>query len=464
MKLFAVGALLAWGVLSFGAVYPWAYEPLTLGTLVVGAWLYLSQPGRSWRGAALAAGLLLIPVLLQQLPVPATWIETMAPANVRLRDALYVGLPQRQWLPLTVSPAATTRLLIFLAAGIVWVAGLKHVLHKQIAPASLAVLIIAIGTVVALEGLIQQATFNGKIYWFWESFGGVTNNYFGPFVNRNHFAGWMLMAGAIGAGFFIGSLTSIPGPYKPGLRERILWLGTRDVSYALLTGSALAIMMMSIIWTRSRSGAIGTSVMVVLLAVAAFAEGGRRAARRAAAMLIVLLIGGAIWKGVDALGSWYADTTTLEWRLVLWQDSLPALRDLWRFGSGLNTYGLVMLVYPQTDLSVHAQQAHNDYLQLAIEGGALVLVPWLLGAITFASIAWRKLRAPQDQRTWWIRAGALAGLCGIAVQEISDFSLQMPGAALLFATAIAIVLHEPSPADHSKGQRRRRSITPPTPS
>ena len=76
------------------------------------------------------------------------------------------------------------------------------------------------------------------------------------------------------------------------------------------------------------------------------------------------------WRGVDRLSAWYGNTSTLEWRLTLWHDTMAPLKDFWLPGSGLNTYGTVMLVYPQTDTAFHAQQAHNDYLQLAVEGGA----------------------------------------------------------------------------------------------
>jgi hypothetical protein len=38
----------------------------------------------------------------------------------------------------------------------------------------------------------------------------------------------------------------------------------------------------------------------------------------------------------------------------------------------------------------------------------------------------------------------MAGICGIAVQEITDFSLQIPGIALLFAVLAAIALHTPA--------------------
>ena len=44
------------------------------------------------------------------------------------------------------------------------------------------------GFVVALFGILQHLTFNGKLYWFREMhFGGIP---FGPYVNRNHFAGF----------------------------------------------------------------------------------------------------------------------------------------------------------------------------------------------------------------------------------------------------------------------------------
>ena len=55
--------------------------------------------------------------------------------------------------------------------------------------------------------------------------------------------------------------------------------------------------------------------------------------------------------------------------------------------------------------------------------------------------------------TWWIRIGAVAGVCGIAVQEISEFSLQIPGVALLFGTCLAIALHPGAPAQSRRASR-----------
>src|SRR6059058_209689 len=46
-----------------------------------------------------------------------------------------------------------------------------------------------LGFVVSVFGILQHLTFNGKLYWFRElRYGGIP---FGPYVNRNHFAGLM---------------------------------------------------------------------------------------------------------------------------------------------------------------------------------------------------------------------------------------------------------------------------------
>src|SRR5258708_28241748 len=45
------------------------------------------------------------------------------------------------------------------------------------------------GFLISIFGVLQHLTFNGKLYWFRElHYGGIP---FGPYVNRNHFAGFV---------------------------------------------------------------------------------------------------------------------------------------------------------------------------------------------------------------------------------------------------------------------------------
>jgi hypothetical protein len=44
----------------------------------------------------------------------------------------------------------------------------------------------------------------------------------------------------------------------------------------------------------------------------------------------------------------------------------------------------------------------------------------------------------------WVRVGAAIGLASIALQSIVEFSLQMPGNAVLFAVLLALALYVPA--------------------
>jgi O-antigen ligase len=99
-----------------------------------------------------------------------------------------------------------------------------------------------------------------------------------------------------------------------------------------------------------------------------------------------------------------------------------------------------MLVYQQSDRMYFANQAHNHYLQLASEGGLLLVAPVVLVILAFAALFRRRLAA--DTSDWcWLRIGAGAGLVGVGVQSVWETGLRMPGNAMLFAVLAAIAVH-----------------------
>jgi O-antigen ligase len=98
-------------------------------------------------------------------------------------------------------------------------------------------------------------------------------------------------------------------------------------------------------------------------------------------------------------------------------------------------------------------EAHNDYLQLAAEGGLLVLLPAVALAAVFVREVRRRFReAGPGLTSYWLRGGAVAGLIAIALQETVEFSLQMPGNAVLCAVLCAIALHRPDQPAAERGR------------
>ncbi len=155
------------------------------------------------------------------------------------------------------------------------------------------------------------------------------------------------------------------------------------------------------------------------------------------------------WAGLDAVAKRFA---AAQWedvggRLGAWTDAWRIARDFPLTGVGLNAFGEAMLDY-QTDYTdrYHFASAHNDYAQLLAEGGLLVGLPILLTLAAFVRQIRRRFREAQDDTmTYWLRAGAVTGLVAIALQEVVEFSLQMPGNAVLFVVLAAIALHTPTP-------------------
>jgi O-antigen ligase len=130
-------------------------------------------------------------------------------------------------------------------------------------------------------------------------------------------------------------------------------------------------------------------------------------------------------------------------RFVIWRETMPLVRDFWLTGTGAGTYETAMLVYQRSSPGVRFNQAHNHYLQVAAEGGLLLGVPVLIGLIAYATAAVKRVSS-DDSGMFWVRAGALCGLFGVAAQSVWDTGLTAPANAILAAIAAAIAVH---PAD-----------------
>ena len=160
-------------------------------------------------------------------------------------------------------------------------------------------------------------------------------------------------------------------------------------------------------------------------------------------LLLVVAVG--LGGGVDAVEQEFssASWSDLEGRVGIWRDTVSIIRDFPLTGTGLNTYGVSMLGYQTDNPSVRWVEAHNDYLQLVAEGGILLVVPVGIAFFVLVREVRRRFReGGDDAMTYWLRAGAVTGLLALSLQSLVDFSVQMPGNAVLFVTLWAIAIHE----------------------
>jgi len=441
-------AAIAWGAFAFGAVYPWAYWPLAIAALAVALAGIFAPAPRGWQrldlaGLTLALGALILAAAIQLVPLPYATVSSISPEApsiiAQLDPAAGLGLGPRH--PLSIAPANTLAGLGVIASLALLVVGAARLLSISGA-ASMARAITVIGVLLALTGIIQQPLFTGKIYGFWAPMQGGSP--YGPFVNKNHFAGWMLMGLPVTLGLLLGGVARGMRGARPGLREKVLWLSSPDASSLILLLGAAGIMALSLILTMSRSGMLAAALVLVVTGVWAL-RGYRTTAHKLAgiALLSVLILAAIGWAGTTAIANRFSSgsTTDLSGRVDVWEDALRIARRYPLVGTGLNTYGLATLFYQEFNLSAHYAQAHNDYLQLAAEGGLLLTVPAAACIAALIVIIRRRFKQEISHSTYWLRAGAVTGLAAMALQETVEFSLQMPGNALLFVVLCAMALH-----------------------
>jgi len=141
-------------------------------------------------------------VVTQLVPLPTYRLSALSPHAVTIlgQQDLLFELGESSSHPLSIDPSRTMLGLAFLAGFAVLLLGTARVLTRESANRLAGVLVI-LGVALATVGIVQRATFTGKIYGFWELVQGGAA--FGPFVNKNHFAGWMLMGLPVALGYFL---------------------------------------------------------------------------------------------------------------------------------------------------------------------------------------------------------------------------------------------------------------------
>jgi hypothetical protein len=376
----------------------------------------------------------------QLLPLPAGIVDRVSPADRAVWQAMSL-VPVTGALPLSTDLTQTAHalalaggaFLVFVIAGRVFSDGGIRIAARGIATA---------GLLLSAVSLAQDATARGLIYWRWDP--GEGPRPFGPFLNRNHFATWMVMAIPTCLGYLLAHASAHQRREKTATPWQSRLAGALDARSIWLAAS-ICLMLVALVACLSRSGMVG---LVSALLLGTYLRGRRTGLAAAAwvaaafglALGVVALRGNA-WEIFERFGAAGAASV---YRMNIWRATAAVVRDFWLTGSGAGTLETVMLVYQRTPSLFRINAAHNHYLQVAAEGGLLIGIPVALALVLFVRAARGALRR-DESGIYSLRAGAVSGLFGVAVQSVWDTGLTTPANAVLAALAAAIVVHGSAP-------------------
>lgn len=433
-------SILVWAPLPFASNRIWAEGLLVaLVALVLAAWLVLFLLGhvrmnaQVWRYARIPVallGLVQVWVLLQIVYLPSPVVELLSP------QAFYWHVKDG-WLSLSLDREYTKYHLL---KGCAYMAGfflaLALVNSHQRLKLLMQVLVFS-GTFQAIYGAFMVLS-GMELGFFVEKYAGrgVAT---GTFVNRNHYAGYLVMCLSVGIGLLLAQLsTKQVYSWKDRLRGWLQLLLSPKIRLRLY----LAVMVVALVLTRARMGNIAFFSALGFAGVVAVATGQRFSWRVVVFLMSLLIVDLLIlgqWFGFDRLVERLESTQPMqEARVISSAYVLEYLKDFSFTGSGGGSFYGVFPNYQPPDLPGFYLHAHNDYLEFAVELG----IPVTMLLAVFVSLGlWSAWRVQRDRQTRLYRGAAFAVTMTVAwaaLHSSTDFNLQMPANALTFVTILSM--------------------------
>ena len=294
--------------------------------------------------------------------------------------------------------------------------------------------------VVCLFGITQHFTSGSEIYWT-EAL-KTRGEPFGPYVNRNHFAGFVELTLPMGLAMMIFR----------GVHRDVL----------PLTSLLTIVPVSALILSGSRGGIIGFAFEVGILVLLVRSRRGAWKSARVIAAGVVALVALAMvaWIGastaIERFSELKSPEVTLGRRISMARGAAHIFLDHPIIGCGIGT---MVDVFPRYETAYDGKlvdHVHNDYMETLAETG-------LLGGLCGAIFLWllyrearRNFEAEQGHFSRALHAGAIAAVSGMLLHSLVDFNLQIPANAMLFLLQSCLAI---SPPVNSNSQAKRRAET-----
>lgn len=408
---------------------------------------------------AFLAILLLLP-LVQLLPIPmAIWASLpgrsfYAQALEQVStDSTPIGWRAISLIP-TATEAAWLALLPSLAVFLVTTNLNTQYLLKSV------LVFLGIATAEALLGLIQYG--DGPTSFFRLGNLLMGDSASGTYINRNHLAGLLEMALPLGLALLTATVGHGQRQYMGKNRRQHKfrqWLARFSVARlnkATIYGAISLIILLGLIFTRSRAGVIMAMLGILLSTILFSNRLGGRNVYGLIGTLTAIGIGLASLIGLmPVLNRFTLLDPISDGRWSIFDATIQAIGEFFPLGAGVGTFEEVMRrFHPVTFPRVTINHAHNDYLEWLLELGIIVgllIAIWLMLYFRQWAQVWR--RGEWDIYRF-AQAGAGISLLLLMLHSLVDFNLRIPANAVFAAFLAAVFLHQ---SLHNEQKRSKHS-------
>ena len=363
----------------------------------------------------LAVALVVLAVLtgLQAVPLSPSLVEILSSEVV----AVWRLAGRSDAVPVSYEPGAsyreTSKLILYAVSASAAAAAARRA--DSLRPIAWPLALAGIGS--AGVALIHRALGIERFFGLISPMAGRADRVLTTFVNPNHGAAFLVMASFAAVGLALEA------------RTRSARAGFLAIS---LIGVAVAVLLLS------KSGLLALAVSTVALGLAGRRQSwGREGVWRAmiaATVVGVVLLAAAIalrpsvaWMEVTGGGS---DVLGVSAKLAAVRDVGPLVADHLLTGIGRGAFVSVYPRYQTSPLQLTFYFPESLPAQLLAEWGAVIGSIAFVGLVMLAILRLTSARRP-------LQTALIAGVVGVLVHELFDFSLEMPAMALFLVTVLA---------------------------
>ena len=324
---------------------------------------------------------------------------------------------------------------------------------------NIVTLMLAVAAGEAVLGLVQFGSAPSTVF----SLGSEVNggSAVGTYASRNNFAGFMYLSLMLTLALFMAHLGRQSRAQQGGsLRARIQSYATADGHLAFSYGVMALLLLLAIIFTRSRAGIVLT-LLGVLLASAAFSSriGGGNAFGRTG-VIVSVATGLSIAIGLSTVLERFTVSDPLtDGRVIIFDGVFSGIGQFFPLGSGVGTFRETFARFQDLSQAPYLiNRAHNSYLEWIYTGG-VVAIALILGFLALYFARWFSVWKRDDWGEFrYIQVGAGLGLLLMLLHELVDYNLFIPANMVYFAFLAGLYKHpysEPVMPKSTKPARRK---------
>ena len=426
----------------FGTVEPWSLAVMEITCFVLFLLWMLGVVKDNHLPAYVIKPPFLIPfamllalAIFQLIPLPPMLVKTISPETYKIYHDVASNPDNLPWLTLSLYPQATLLEVIRLAAYLCAYFLVMQVMRDGEHVFGMAAAILASGCLVAVTGIFQVISWNGKLLWLRHIDIGAA---FGPYLNKNHFAGLMEMVIPVSVG--VGLYLLPPVRRGEGVRALASDLLTHEnANRLILVSMAVIIMTTSLFLSLSRGGVIGLTASMAFFGMMLSLKSSTRKKGWVIVSIFLVVLFSVGWFGWRPIVQKFESTRIREvssdFRVNNWRDCLKIVAAFPIFGTGLGTYEYVYPRYKTILAPERWEHAHNDYVEGAVELGLAGMALAVYVIVSFYLLMFRSLGRRKSLGPRLLGIGGMSGVTAMLIHSLTDFNLHI-GANGLFFTVI----------------------------